>query len=128
MQLLHPESHAMTDVTGFGLAGHLREMLRRGGLRAALTLADLPVLAGATELIETGVRSTLHQQNERLEDSLMIADQASNPARFPLLFDPQTSGGLLIALPAQQAGACLEALRAAGCRAAAVIGTVLTAP
>ena len=122
------EVHAMTDVTGFGLAGHLREMLRRGGLRAALTLADLPVLAGATELIETGVRSTLHHQNERLEDSLMIVDQSAYPARFPLLFDPQTSGGLLIALPAQQAGACLEALRAAGCRAAAVIGTVLTAP
>ncbi len=119
--------HAMTDVTGFGLAGHLSEMLRRGGLCADLKLGALPVLTGATELIEAGIRSTLHHHNERLDKHLTILDQAQFPARYPLLFDPQTSGGLLIAVPAPQVAHCLAALRAAGCPAATCIGTVSVA-
>ncbi len=121
------EVHAMTDVTGFGLAGHLSEMLRRGGLRAEITLGALPVLAGACEMVEAGIRSTLHQHNERLDAHLTISDHAQFPLRYPLLFDPQTSGGLLLAVPARQVAQCLAALRAADCKAATVIGTVLVA-
>lgn len=114
--------HAMTDVTGFGLAGHLAEMLRRGNLQARLTLGDLPLLEGAEELAGRGIRSTLYRQNARLDPAIDLVDEAFHGDRRPLLFDPQTSGGLLIAVPAAEAGECLSALHASGCRGARCIG------
>jgi selenide,water dikinase len=75
-ELARFEVHALTDVTGFGLAGHLAEMLRRGGLRAILQLGALPVLPGACELSAQGVRSSLHRQNERLIPAITVTDQA----------------------------------------------------
>jgi len=119
-ELARFEVHALTDVTGFGLAGHLAEMLRRGGLQAQLRLSDLPVLPGACELSAQGVRSSLHRQNERLIPAITIADSDTSPERCALLFDPQTSGGLLLALPAAQAPACVAALRAVGYPASAI--------
>ena len=119
-ELARFEVHALTDVTGFGLAGHLAEMLRRGGLRARLQLGALPVLPGACELSAQGVRSSLHRQNERLIPAITVTDRDANPDRYPLLFDPQTSGGLLLALPAAEAPACVAALCAAGYAAAAI--------
>jgi selenide,water dikinase len=119
--------HAMTDITGFGLAGHLREMLRSGGLGARLTLAKLPVLAGARELLAAGIRSTLHAQNEPLDVRIAVSDHAADAADFALLFDPQTSGGLLVAVPPGSLQACLVALRAAGA-GAAVIGQIFSRP
>lgn len=114
--------HAMTDVTGFGLAGHLGEMLRRGGLRATLDLAALPLLDGAEALAADGVRSTLHQGNARLDPAIVTSED--DPARRALLFDPQTSGGLLLAVPAEEAAACLARLAAAGCEKAARVGRI----
>jgi selenide,water dikinase len=119
-ELARFEVHALTDVTGFGLAGHLAEMLRRGGLQARLQLGALPVLPGASELSAQGVRSSLHRQNERLIPAITVADRDTSPDRYALLFDPQTSGGLLLALPAAQAPACVAALRAVGYTAAAI--------
>jgi len=117
------EVHALTDVTGFGLAGHLGEMLEGSLLRAELDLAELPVLAGAEDRVAGGVRSTLHTRNEHLPDSITLRNAAAHPERHALLFDPQTSGGLLAALPAEQAQECLRNLQDAGC-AAAIIGAV----
>ena len=121
------EVHAMTDVTGFGLAGHLREMLRGGGLGARLNLGELPVLAGACELLAAGMRITLHRQNEPLDARITVADAAAHTANLPLLFDPQTSGGLLVAVAPGSLDGCLRALRAAGA-GAAVIGHILAHP
>ncbi len=114
---------ACTDVTGFGLAGHLAEMLRASGCAASLRLDDLPALPGATELLARGVTSSLHAANQ---DQAALVDAAAHRghAAYPLLFDPQTAGGLLAGVPAARAAACLAALRALGYDAAAVIGAV----
>ena len=115
--------HALTDVTGFGLAGHLGEMLADSGLKAQLDLGALPVLEGVFEVMDQGIRSTLHEGNMRSATlATGIASMSGNP--FALLFDPQTCGGLLAAVPAAQAGAVVSALVAAGYASACVIGRV----
>ncbi|MCK6500782.1 MAG: selenide, water dikinase SelD, partial [Nitrospira sp.] len=113
-----------TDVTGFGLAGHLAEMLEASGRAARIDLDALPAIPGATEAIGQGIVSTMHGQNVRGRRWIDATEaQARHPA-YPLLFDPQTSGGLLAGVPASRAGACLEDLRHAGFAAAAVVGEV----
>lgn len=111
---------AVTDVTGFGLAGHLGEMLRASGRAAVLWPDALPVLPGARDLIARGMRSTLHPANE--------AAAAFDPEDCPVLFDPQTAGGLLAGVPEDRAADCLAALAAAGYAQAAVVGEVLPGP
>jgi selenide,water dikinase len=115
---------ACTDVTGFGLLGHLVEMLKASDADAELDLDALPVLPGAEQTVRAGILSSLQPQNVRLRRAIAnLADAADEP-RFALLFDPQTSGGLLAGVPEAEADACLAALRAAGYAASAVIGTV----
>ena len=106
---------ACTDVTGFGLGGHLGEMLRASGLAAALDLASLPALPGARELAAQGIASTLAPANIAALDAPAEADLA-------LLADPQTSGGLLAGV--RDGAACQAALRTAGLDAT-VIGQVI---
>lgn len=118
------QAHACTDVTGFGLLGHLREMCGPQGAELTLWLARLPVLDGALHCLEKGWYSSLHAENARHAEVLHYAQSAADSPRLQLLFDPQTSGGLLAAVPAEQAQHCLTALRAAGYQAAACIGTV----
>ncbi len=112
---------ACTDVTGFGLAGHLLEMTAACGLGASLKLDDLPVLEGSVDTIQgMGIRSTLHQGNR--ESAFFVPD--FEHIKFELLFDPQTSGGLLASIPARLAEKCVQALREHGYTSAACIGTV----
>ena len=86
-------AHAMTDVTGFGLAGHLSGICAASGVGARIDPGAVPLLPGALELAEAGVRSTLYPQNRLAVPGL------GKGARIDLLFDPQTCGGLLAALP-----------------------------
>lgn len=116
---------AATDVTGFGLAVHLGEMLVAAGMGARLRGATLPRLPGAETLLARGERSTFHPQNEARAQQLVGLEPAGAPA---IVFDPQTSGGLLLALPTPRAQACVEALREAGDRGATIIGETLEAP
>jgi selenide,water dikinase len=113
-------ARACTDVTGFGLAGHLREMLDASGVAACLSLEALPALPGALELAARGVESTLAPDN--LAGLRGVATIGNDP-RSALLVDPQTSGGLLAGIPAASAAVCLDALTAAG-MTAAVVGEV----
>ena len=108
---------ALTDVTGFGLAGHLLAMLG-DRLAADIDSEALPILPGARDAIALGFFSTLHPVNEAAFASRVQAIEGADPA---LLFDPQTGGGLLMSLPAERAEAALEAVggRAAG---ASIIG------
>ena len=117
---------AATDVTGFGLAGHLEAMARASGVRATLVLESLPVLPGALELLGHGVRSTLHGENSRLRRRLSVAADAASDPRLELLFDPQTAGGLLFGVAPEAADEAVARLLRAGCEGAAVIGR--TAP
>ena len=114
------EATSCTDVTGFGLLGHLVEMLREGGVDAELDLAAIPRLAGADTLFERGFRSSLHPANAAFAIALRGLDP--DDPRAALLFDPQTSGGLLASIPAGRAQECASALASAGC-GAAVIGS-----
>lgn len=112
---------AMTDVTGFGLAGHLGEMLAASGAEAALDLSALPLYDGALGLARTGVASTLLPENLTLARLLRSEADAATQA---LLFDPQTAGGLLAGIPGARAASCVAALQAAGHVHAAVIGGI----
>lgn len=116
---------ACTDVTGFGLAGHLAEMLRPSGLGAELWLDQLPLLAGAAECVAKGIFSSLYPENVRLRHAVGCRADAQRHPSFPLLFDPQTAGGLLAGLEAGQLEACLAQLQAAG-YTAAVVGRVVS--
>ncbi len=93
-------ARAVTDITGFGLLGHLAEMLRASGVSAVLDASKLPALPGAVELLAQGFRSTFHPENEKAKKGIVIRPEAARDPRFELLFDPQTSGGLLFGLPA----------------------------
>ncbi|MEZ5557480.1 MAG: selenide, water dikinase SelD [Pseudomonadales bacterium] len=116
--------HALTDVTGFGLIGHLAEMLRAGGVRAQLRAGAVPALPGAARLLAAGVASSLQSNNElALQDFELHGVLPADP-RVRLLADPQTSGGLLAGVAAARADACVAELRALGFDAA-VIGTVV---
>lgn len=116
--LLAPHARAMTDVTGFGLAGHLMGILEASGCAAQLDLAAIPLLAGAEALSAQGHGSTLLPAN--IAALAGLCDSPDTPAGR-LLHDPQTAGGLLAAVPADQADALVAALRAGG-DPAAVIG------
>lgn len=114
---------AMTDVTGFGLIGHLHEMLAASGCNARLKVGVVPMLAGASEVVAQGIFSTMQPENLRLRRVVAGADDV--PAeQLSLLFDPQTAGGLLAGIPEDQADACVIALRQSGCPEAAIIGAV----
>ena len=118
---------ALTDVTGFGLAGHLLEMLRAGGVSARVSLASLPLLDGAATLAAAGIASSLAPENLKVMADIDAESPARAHAHFTLCFDPQTSGGLLGALPLARAAECVTALRAAGYGEAAIIGAVTNA-
>ncbi|HSG74704.1 MAG TPA: selenide, water dikinase SelD [Burkholderiales bacterium] len=123
--LLRHGATACTDVTGFGLLGHLVEMTRPSAVDAEIELSALPVLEGAEEMAAAGILSSLQPANVRLRRALSNQEQMVSHPRYPLLFDPQTAGGLLASVPAAQAQDCLKALRADGYPRAAVIGRVL---
>ncbi len=115
---------AASDVTGFGLVGHLIEMTSAGGVHATLHLRRVPLLEGVRETIGQGLFSSLHPQNLRLADSICNREEAATDPLYPVLFDPQTAGGLLAAVPATRAATCVAALREAGYPDAAIIGAV----
>lgn len=117
---------ACTDLTGFGLIGHLIEMLRASDVNIALSLDNLPVLDGALETVAAGIVSSLQPQNLRLRRAIKNIETAGSHPLYPLLFDPQTAGGLLAGIPADQAQACLEALKKAGYADASIIGECTT--
>lgn len=113
---------ACTDITGFGLAGHLQEMMLASKVNVRLDLDSLPVLDGAlTCLLDLDLQSTLHAGNQR---SVTVMTSTSQ-RRQPLLFDPQTAGGLLASVAAEQAPDLVRRLQAAGYASACVIGEVL---
>jgi selenide,water dikinase len=118
-------ARACTDLTGFGLLGHLVEMTKPSGVDAELELDALPLLQGAKETAAAGILSSLQPANVRLRRALRNQEAALNHPAYPLLFDPQTAGGLLASVPADRVEACLAELRRLGYVHAAAIGRVL---
>jgi len=110
---------AATDVSGFGLAGHLGEMAQASDVDLEVDVAALPALPGALELLGRGERSTSHDQNTRLQ--VEVERLAAPGPRLELAFDPQTSGGLVAAVSSERADSLVGDLRTQGLHAAAVI-------
>ena len=115
--------NALTDVTGFGLLGHLSEILRGSDCGVSLHLNDIPLLPGALLMARQGIASSLQASNALvLADFTLSADLDAEI--LALLSDPQTSGGLLASVPAHQADSCLTALRVQQIEAA-MIGEIV---
>ncbi|MEL6247991.1 MAG: selenide, water dikinase SelD [Cyanobacteria bacterium J06627_15] len=115
---------ACTDITGFGLAGHLAEMVQASKVAVSLDLTALPVLPGARATLAQGHLSSLHARNRQIE-TLIENRRSVNSPDYDLLFDPQTAGGLLAAVPADQVTNCLDALRQLGYEHSRCIGKIV---
>ena len=124
--MLEHGATACTDVTGFGLLGHLLEMTMGSDVDAEISLSALPLLDGALECTQAGIVSSLQPTNLRLHRALRNQAAFASHPRYPLIFDPQTAGGLLASVPARLAQACLGQLRSAGYTQATVIGRILS--
>jgi len=118
---------ACTDVTGFGLLGHLKEMVQESrNVAVELEMEALPILEGALECFSMGIMSSLHSKNFDFQANA-LDEKSFHHKAFPILFDPQTSGGLIASVPADRVLPCLtELLSVYPC--AAVIGCVIEKP
>lgn len=120
--------HAATDVTGFGLFGHLFEMLEQSGVSAEIRMDAIPFLPGALEYAADGVNTGGGRANASfLGNRVSFAEGVSEAVRVSC-FDPQTSGGLLIAVAAEREQELLEQLAAEGAPVAAAIGRIGEGP
>lgn len=114
--------HAMTDVTGFGLAGHLLEVCRGSGLSAQLRLGELPLIDAARQLAQSGIATGASARNWAAYGDEVLWPEAAPEWQRTLLTDPQTSGGLLVSCSEAAVPMVLGAFRAAGFAQAAAIG------
>lgn len=118
--------HACTDITGFGLIGHLIEVMEASERQCELTINLIPSLPGVEKVLSQGILSSLFDENFSLGDRIDNLEHFKQHPFLPALFDPQTSGGLLASLPSSQAEQCLDALQAVNIQAT-IIGEVLPA-
>jgi len=119
------EIHAATDVTGFGLAGHGYEMASASGVCLEIGIDRLPVMAEALEMYERGMNTGVNAYNRELTAAATRFDTSVPDWHRQIVFDPQTSGGLLVSLPPEQADSLAAALQQAGVSAACRIGRVV---
>jgi selenide, water dikinase len=118
--LLAHRATACTDVTGFGLLGHLLEMLRASEVDAVLDPEAIPALDGAVSFFGRGITSSLHADNIAALAAVGTGDTSPAEPLAALLIDPQTAGGLLAGVPADCAAECVAELRGLGYRAAEI--------
>ena len=120
--------HAATDITGFGLSGHSLEMALGSGSQVILYYDKLPFYNDALRMYQKGETTGSNKPNQKLvQDKLQIRRSLSSPQE-QLLYDPQTSGGLLLAVPAAQTAELIAALNAAGLETAVQVGEVVEGP
>ena len=115
---------AATDITGFGLAGHAFEMAEASNVSIHLKLDDLPILPGALDLAGKGNLTRANATNRDHVAPALELNGVDHHPHLEFLFDPQTSGGLLLATPPDQAESLLKQIRVAGFNQAAVVGEV----
>jgi selenide,water dikinase len=126
--MLEVGAHACTDITGFGLLGHLRNVCAASGVSARVDASAVPVLAAARTYVERGIAPGGTHANWRfLNEWTAWGEGVTKPEQL-LLCDAQTSGGLLIAVAPERAEALIAALRARGTAAAAVVGEIVAGP
>ena len=116
--------HACTDVTGFGLLGHACEMIEKSDVGMRIFASRVPVIKEAIEYASMGLIPAGAYRNEKYRESFVKKESGVSDDIMKILFDPQTSGGLMIALPSDQAGRLLKMLKGAGITDAAIIGEI----
>ena len=114
----------ITDVTGFGLAGHLSEMLQASHQSAEIQLEKIPLLPGCRQLIDAGIQSTLAPDNRLVAQKVHLEIDDVEAPRNAGLFDPQTCGGLLLGVGQDRADLVIKFLQQEGFEDATIIGTV----
>jgi len=119
---------ACTDITGFGVLGHIDEMARAAKLGIEIWPRAVPTLPGARDLMRAGIASSLQKVNERALAEVDVGSFACEDIDVRMLLDPQTSGGLVAAVRPDRVNKCIVGLHAAGYSAATVIGRVGSAP
>ncbi|MEO1998822.1 MAG: selenide, water dikinase SelD, partial [Planctomycetaceae bacterium] len=117
-------AHAVTDITGFGLAGHAGEMAQASGVALVLEVSQLPVLPGVFDLVRKGFQTRASATNRSFAESTMRIQGSPDPLRLEMLFDAQTSGGLLISVAPDKAQEVVEIARAGGADRTCIIGRV----
>ncbi len=116
----------VTDVTGFGLAGHLIEIMEASQMDAEIALSEVRLLSGVADCIQKGVRSSLDAENRWVEERFQLSEpEMQERPQWAALFDPQTSGGMLLCVPPHLEMQVLKDLHHAGDNHAATIGQVL---
>ena len=120
-------AHACTDITGFGLIGHGAQLAKASGVGMRISMPKIPVFPAAIEMVEKGSSKGLQANRGFFGDAVEFQDGAADTEQR-LLFDPQTSGGLLIAIPEAGANELVRRLQEEGNTAAAVIGEVIREP
>ena len=126
--VLDLEVHGATDVTGFGMMGHGCEMAEGSGLQLVLRAADLPVLPGALELVRAGVMSGGCNRGKTFYGPKVHIAATVDAALADLVFDAETSGGLLLAVPAAAVAKVVQRLRDAGAPSHAAVGQFVPRP
>jgi selenide,water dikinase len=117
--------HSCTDITGFGIAGHSLEMATGSGVQINLFYKELPLYPHALEMYHKGETTGSNKANRRLSQGHLEISAKISREEEELLFDPQTSGGLLLSVPESQAKQMIHELRTAGVETAAKIGEVI---
>jgi len=117
--------HACTDITGFGLIGHLSEMVMDTGLGLDVHADKIPVIPEAFEYAKMGLVPGGAYKNREFRESMVDISPSVNRSMQDILFDPQTSGGLLMCVDPKSADDLLEELKASGINQAAIIGILL---
>lgn len=123
-----PEIHACTDVTGFGLLGHACEMIDESDVGMKIRASTVPYFNGVRELVESGYVPGGLYRNKNFRMPMIDVAPSCPEWLLEILFDPQTAGGLLIALPAGDAETLIRKMHEAGIEEAAVVGEVVAAP
>jgi len=117
-----PVIHACTDVTGFGMLGHACEMIEGSDVGLTIDAAAVPCFEGVRELVESGYVPGGLYRNKNFRMPMIDVEPSCPEWLLEILFDPQTAGGLLIALPAGDAETLVRRMREAGIGDAAVVG------
>ena len=116
--------HAVTDITGFGLGGHSLEMAEGSDVTLEIRTDDVPIMREALEMYQKGVRTGVNAANRALIEDSTYFEKSLPDWHEEIFVDPQTSGGLLMSLPASQSESLLETLRNSGVTKAQIVGNV----
>ena len=118
--------HACTDITGFGIVGHVSELAKGGHVEISVSYNDLPIYPNALEMYQKGETTGSNQDNRKMTEGFLRIETKLSKEGEELLFDPQTSGGLLLAVPSLQAEDLVKKLKDASVDAPSIVGEVLS--